>query len=112
MTEPLTEPLAEAVAAPRVVIVDDQELVRTGLEMVLSARGIDVVGLAADGREAIAVTRELRPDVVLMDIRMPVMDGASSASPARTSRTAAVSCSGATSLSRNPLAPAARAAYT
>jgi DNA-binding NarL/FixJ family response regulator len=58
-----------------VVVVDDQDLVRTGLEMVLTARGIDVVGLAADGREAIALARELRPDVVLMDIRMPVLDG-------------------------------------
>ncbi len=65
----------DAEAQPRVLIVDDQDLVRTGLEMVLAARGIDVVGMAADGREAITMTRELQPDVVLMDIRMPVMDG-------------------------------------
>jgi DNA-binding NarL/FixJ family response regulator len=58
-----------------VVIADDQDLVRSGLEMVLAARGIDVVGVAADGREAVEQVRRLRPDVVLMDIRMPVLDG-------------------------------------
>jgi len=71
----MSEPQVETAAGPRVVIADDQDLVRSGLEMVLTARGIDVVGLAADGREAIGLARELRPDVVLMDIRMPVMDG-------------------------------------
>ena len=59
----------------RVVVADDQELVRTGLEMVLSSRGVDVVGLADDGRQAVSAVRRLEPDVVLMDIRMPVMDG-------------------------------------
>ena len=58
-----------------VVIADDQDLVRSGLELVLAARGIDVVGQAADGREAVGVVAERRPDVVLMDIRMPVLDG-------------------------------------
>ncbi|WP_328941366.1 response regulator transcription factor [Streptomyces sp. NBC_00250] len=61
--------------APRVVIADDQELVRTGFRLILTARGIDVVGEAGDGVEAVAAVRRLRPDVVLMDIRMPVMDG-------------------------------------
>ncbi|MCX4984806.1 response regulator transcription factor [Streptomyces sp. NBC_00572] len=61
--------------APRVVIADDQELVRTGFRLILTARGIDVVGEAGDGVEAVAAARRLRPDVVLMDIRMPVMDG-------------------------------------
>jgi DNA-binding NarL/FixJ family response regulator len=59
----------------RVVIADDQDLVRSGLEMVLTARGCEVVGLAADGRQAVEAVRRAQPDVVLMDIRMPVMDG-------------------------------------
>ncbi|MEU3527679.1 response regulator transcription factor [Streptomyces sp. NPDC038707] len=61
--------------APRVLIADDQRLIRTGFRLILTARGIDVAGEAADGAEAVAKARELRPDVVLMDIRMPVMDG-------------------------------------
>ena len=60
----------------RVVIVDDQALVRDGFGMILDAQpDIEVVGGAADGREAIERIRELRPDVVLMDIRMPELDG-------------------------------------
>ena len=59
----------------RVVVADDQDLVRSGLEMVLESRGCEVVGLAADGREAVEVVTRTRPDVVLMDIRMPVLDG-------------------------------------
>jgi DNA-binding NarL/FixJ family response regulator len=59
----------------RVVIADDQELVRTGFTMILTAAGIEVVGQAANGEEAVAATRRMRPDVVLMDIRMPVLDG-------------------------------------
>jgi DNA-binding NarL/FixJ family response regulator len=62
-------------APVRVVVADDQELVRSGLEMVLQARGVEVVGLAADGRAAVDVVRRTGPDVVLMDIRMPVLDG-------------------------------------
>lgn len=58
-----------------VVVADDQDLVRSGLALVLEARGIDVLGEAADGREAVDVVRRTRPDVVLMDVRMPVMDG-------------------------------------
>jgi DNA-binding NarL/FixJ family response regulator len=61
--------------APRVLIADDQELIRAGFRLILTARGIDVVGEAADGVEAVAAERRLRPDVVLMDIRMPTMDG-------------------------------------
>jgi len=63
-------------STPRsVVIADDQDLVRSGLEMVLAARGVDVVGTAADGREAVEVVARTRPDVCLMDIRMPLLDG-------------------------------------
>ena len=60
----------------RVVIADDQEIIRTGLRMILDAQAdIEVVGQAADGREALAMARELRPDVCLFDIRMPDVDG-------------------------------------
>jgi DNA-binding NarL/FixJ family response regulator len=58
-----------------VVVADDQELVRSGLELLLTGRGIDVVATAGDGREAVEQTLRHRPDVVLMDIRMPVLDG-------------------------------------
>ncbi|GAA4623556.1 response regulator transcription factor [Actinoallomurus vinaceus] len=61
--------------APRVLIADDQALVRTGFRLILTSRGIDVVGEASDGAEAVTAARELKPDVVLMDIRMPTMDG-------------------------------------
>jgi DNA-binding NarL/FixJ family response regulator len=61
--------------ARRVVIADDQDLVRSGLEMVLAARGLEVVATAADGREAVEAVRRTAPDVCLMDIRMPVLDG-------------------------------------
>src|SRR5580693_915968 len=61
--------------APRVVIADDQTLVRGGFRLILASAGIAVVAEAADGREAVAATLKHRPDVVLMDIRMPEMDG-------------------------------------
>lgn len=60
----------------RVVVADDQEIVRAGLTMILDAQeGIEVVGQAADGAEAVTLARSLRPDVCLLDIRMPGMDG-------------------------------------
>ncbi|MFB7587855.1 response regulator [Streptomyces sp. NPDC056169] len=60
----------------RVVLADDQTLVRAGFRSILSDEDdIEVVGEAGDGEQAIALARELRPDVVLMDIRMPVLDG-------------------------------------
>ncbi len=60
----------------RVLIADDQEIVRTGLRMILDAQpGIEVIGEAADGREAVRLANELRPDVGLFDIRMPGLDG-------------------------------------
>jgi DNA-binding NarL/FixJ family response regulator len=59
----------------RVVIADDQELVRTGFAMILKSAGIEVAGEARDGVEAVAAVARLRPDVMLMDIRMPRLDG-------------------------------------
>ena len=61
--------------APRVVIADDQTLVRGGFRLILGSAGIPVVAEAADGWEAVAATLKHRPDVVLMDIRMPGVDG-------------------------------------
>lgn len=70
--------VTEGNAAIRVVLVDDDAMVRTGLSMILGGgSGITIVGEAGDGAEAIPVVRSLRPDVVLMDIRMPVRDGLS-----------------------------------
>jgi DNA-binding NarL/FixJ family response regulator len=62
-------------SAPRVVIADDQTLVRAGFRMILREAGIPVVAEAADGAQAVAAVLKHQPDVVLMDIRMPEMDG-------------------------------------
>ncbi|MEU9187796.1 response regulator transcription factor [Streptomyces sp. NPDC048484] len=64
----MTEPL-------RVLVADDQTLVRTGFRLILGADGIDVVAEATNGTEAVEAVRRTRPDVVLMDVRMPEMDG-------------------------------------
>ncbi|MFE3406972.1 response regulator [Streptomyces mirabilis] len=61
--------------APRVLIADDEELIRTGFRLILASRGIDVIGEAADGVQAVAEAERLCPDVLLMDIRMPHLDG-------------------------------------
>lgn len=63
-------------APVRIVLVDDQSLFRAGIRMVIDSQSdLEVVGEASDGREAIDVVRQVRPDIVLMDVRMPVMDG-------------------------------------
>ena len=77
--QPAAGDIGEPTAAPpprlRVLVADDHALVRSGIVGLLEAADIDVVGEAADGREAVSAARSLRPDVVLMDIRMPGMDG-------------------------------------
>jgi DNA-binding NarL/FixJ family response regulator len=70
----VTESAADR-GAPRVLIADDEELIRTGFRLILTSRGIDVIGEAADGVQAVAEAERLCPDVLLMDIRMPHLDG-------------------------------------
>jgi DNA-binding NarL/FixJ family response regulator len=66
----------------RVLLVDDNAIVRRGIASLLAdADGIEVVGEAGDGREAIAQAQETKPDVVCLDVRMPVMDGVAAAGP-------------------------------
>jgi CheY-like chemotaxis protein len=76
MSDALQGSLATGPAAIRVLIADDHPIVRAGLAAVLAReKDIQVVGEAADGQRAVALTRERQPDVVLMDLRMPVLDG-------------------------------------
>jgi DNA-binding NarL/FixJ family response regulator len=78
MTDPTPATAPTSAAAPRIrlLLVDDQQLIRLGMRMVLEADpGFEVVGEAGDGHEALAAVARLKPDVVLMDVRMPGMDG-------------------------------------
>ena len=76
LTSPQEDGIASAGGCIRVLIVDDQALVRAGFRMILDAEeDIEVAGEAADGRQAVDEARRLRPNVVLMDVRMPEMDG-------------------------------------
>ncbi|HYK32971.1 MAG TPA: response regulator transcription factor [Streptosporangiaceae bacterium] len=75
MTSPEQAVPQGALERPSVVIADDQALVRGGFKMILGAAGIPVIAEAADGEQAVAAVLKHRPDVVLMDIRMPEMDG-------------------------------------
>jgi DNA-binding NarL/FixJ family response regulator len=73
--DPTTKRAGSPAAPLRVLVADDQELVRAGFRLILEVAGFAVVGEAADGAEALALAAAERPDVVLVDIRMPVMDG-------------------------------------
>lgn len=66
---------ASRVPPPRVLIADDEPMVRDAVQELLEDMGFDVVGVAADGQAALTLAGELHPDVVLMDLRMPVLDG-------------------------------------
>ncbi len=73
MSQPVAQPKMEPI---RVLLVDDQDLFREGVKVIVDAQdGMTVVGSAGDGREAVRLVDELSPDVVLMDIRMPELDG-------------------------------------
>ncbi|WP_317183489.1 response regulator transcription factor [Intrasporangium sp.] len=71
----MTSAAATAGDPIRVIVVDDQELVRMGFRLILERAGFEVLGEAADGLEAVTLVEQTRPDVVLMDIRMPRLDG-------------------------------------
>ena len=76
MTDHETDGAPDPASTVRVVVADDQRLIRTGLRMILDDEpGIQVVGEAADGEGAVQLAAEVRPDVVLMDVRMPNIDG-------------------------------------
>jgi two-component system response regulator DegU len=61
--------------SPRLLLVDDHKLLRQGLRRAVEEAGFDVVGEAGDGEEAVRLATALRPDLVLMDVTMPVLDG-------------------------------------
>ena len=75
MTEPIETTTTPEQASPRVLLVDDHDLFRTGLRNLLEEEGVDVVGEAAAGDDALRYVRELQPDVVVMDLNMPGMTG-------------------------------------
>src|SRR5215470_5961419 len=77
-------------AARRVVIAEDEALIRLDLKELLQESGYDVVGEAGDGEEAVALAERLRPDLVVLDVKMPVLDGISAAERITAQRLAAV----------------------
>ena len=78
MTQPIDQPTPGAVAR-RVVIAEDEVLIRMDLAEMLSEEGYDVVGQAGDGAKAVELAEELRPDLVILDVKMPVLDGIAAA---------------------------------
>ncbi|HEU5213754.1 MAG TPA: response regulator [Gaiellaceae bacterium] len=76
---PIGERLFGAAGAPRVLIAEDEPIVRLDLAAILRANGFDVCAEARDGEESVELARELRPDAAVLDIRMPVLDGVEAA---------------------------------
>ena len=75
---------------PRVLVAEDEALIRLDLVELLTAEGYDVVGEAGDGEEALKLARELEPDLVVMDVKMPKMDGITAATAIAEDRIAPV----------------------
>ena len=89
MSQPTDQP-TPASAARRVVIAEDEVLIRMDLAEMLSDEGYDVVGQAGDGAKAIELAEELRPDLVILDVKMPVLDGIAAAERIASQRIAPV----------------------
>lgn len=91
MTTPPSESADQDLAAVRrVVIAEDEALIRMDLAEMLGEQGYDVVGQAADGERAVALAEELRPDLVILDVKMPVLDGIAAAERIAAARIAPV----------------------
>ncbi len=75
----MSENTANPSAKTRVVVAEDESLIRIDIVEILRDNGFDVVGEAADGEKAVALAEELRPDIVVMDVKMPLLDGISAA---------------------------------
>lgn len=85
------DPTQESIpAAPRVLVAEDEALIRLDLVEMLAEEGYDVVGQAADGQEAVELAERLRPDLVMMDVKMPRLDGIAAASQIAAARIAPV----------------------
>ncbi|GAA4720939.1 response regulator [Nocardioides conyzicola] len=89
MTQPIDQPMP-GTATRRVVIAEDEVLIRMDLAEMLSEEGYDVVGQAGDGAKAIELAEELRPDLVILDVKMPVLDGIAAAERIASQRIAPV----------------------
>lgn len=108
MTEMPSSSAASIPAARRVLVAEDESLIRMDLVEMLRDEGYDVVGEAADGERAVALATELRPDLVVMDVKMPVLDGISAAEQIVSQRIAPVLI--LTAFSQRDLVERARAA--